>query len=165
MAKKIALYKSHALLQVKKQFEHTDNKVFTIENLDSIENYDVVVLYDYNGKLPDNLENTSILNIHPSLLPAFQGEHAIEQTINAGVKVSGITITNPNTRRIIAQYPVLIGIDTHIQELTQELIKLEQAIVPKVLDSIISDKVFDFADLFHNSCNGCTSCKSCHKDL
>ena len=33
-----------------------------------------------------------IINIHPSLLPAFPGTHAQEDAIRAGVKVSGCTI-------------------------------------------------------------------------
>ena len=33
-----------------------------------------------------------ILNVHPSLLPAFKGAHAIEQAVDAGVKVFGATI-------------------------------------------------------------------------
>lgn len=33
-----------------------------------------------------------ILNIHPSLLPSFPGIRAIEQALNAGVKVAGCTI-------------------------------------------------------------------------
>lgn len=33
-----------------------------------------------------------IINIHPSLLPAFRGARAIEQAMEAGVKVYGVTI-------------------------------------------------------------------------
>ena len=33
-----------------------------------------------------------IINIHPSLLPAFRGANAVEQAIEYGVKVFGITI-------------------------------------------------------------------------
>ena len=33
-----------------------------------------------------------IVNIHPSLLPAFRGAHAIEQALEYGVKVFGVTI-------------------------------------------------------------------------
>lgn len=33
-----------------------------------------------------------IINIHPSLLPAFQGAHAIERALAYGVKVFGVTI-------------------------------------------------------------------------
>ena len=48
-----------------------------------------------------------IVNIHPSLLPAFRGAHAVEQAVAYGVKVYGITIHWVNDQldggRIIAQ--------------------------------------------------------------
>jgi len=34
----------------------------------------------------------AVLNIHPSLLPAFPGVRAIEQAIDYGVKISGVTV-------------------------------------------------------------------------
>jgi phosphoribosylglycinamide formyltransferase-1 len=33
-----------------------------------------------------------IINIHPALLPAFKGAHAVEDAVAYGVKVYGITI-------------------------------------------------------------------------
>ena len=33
-----------------------------------------------------------ILNVHPSLLPAFPGAHAVEQAIEYGVKATGVTV-------------------------------------------------------------------------
>ena len=42
-----------------------------------------VLLEAYGGR---------IVNIHPSLLPAFRGAHAIEQALEYGVKVFGVTI-------------------------------------------------------------------------
>lgn len=48
-----------------------------------------------------------IINIHPSLLPAFRGAHAIEQAFEYGVKVFGVTIHYVDAEldggRIIAQ--------------------------------------------------------------
>lgn len=48
-----------------------------------------------------------VINIHPSLLPAFRGARAVEQAIEYGVKVFGITIhwvdASLDGGRIIAQ--------------------------------------------------------------
>ncbi len=48
-----------------------------------------------------------IINIHPSLLPAFRGARAIEQALEAGVKVFGVTIHEVDASldggRILAQ--------------------------------------------------------------
>ena len=33
-----------------------------------------------------------IVNVHPSLLPAFPGTHAIEQALAAGVETTGVTV-------------------------------------------------------------------------
>lgn len=57
-----------------------------------------VLLNAYRGR---------IINIHPSLLPAFKGAHAVEQAVEYGVKVYGITIhyvdESLDGGRIIAQ--------------------------------------------------------------
>jgi len=56
-----------------------------------------------------------ILNIHPSLLPAFPGLHAVRQAVAAGVRVSGCTVhvvdegTDTGPIVIQAAVPVLEG--------------------------------------------------------
>ena len=65
-----------------------------------------VLLRDYENK---------ILNIHPSLLPAFPGLHAVRQALAAGVRVSGCTVhvvdagTDSGPILIQAAVPVLDG--------------------------------------------------------
>ncbi len=56
-----------------------------------------------------------ILNIHPSLLPAFPGLHAVRQAIAAGVRISGCTVhlvdegTDSGPILLQAAVPVLPG--------------------------------------------------------
>ncbi|MBR1424488.1 hypothetical protein IJ579_02875 [bacterium] len=125
---------------------------FTDEN-----DADIIVYDDFKGKISDNC-----INIHPSLLPAFEGENAIERAFSAGVKVSGVTILKGD--KIIAQYPVLIGIETHMDEFIQDIIDVEKRLVPPVVEAVVNDRVFDFQDLFRNPCShkgGCGGCNHC----
>lgn len=59
------------------------------------------------GEVLLNAYEGRIVNIHPSLLPAFRGAHAIEQALACGVKVFGVTIHYVDATldggRIIAQ--------------------------------------------------------------
>jgi phosphoribosylglycinamide formyltransferase 1 len=56
-----------------------------------------------------------VLNIHPSLLPSFKGHRAIEQALEAGVKITGCTVhyvvNQVDSGEIIMQaaVPVLAG--------------------------------------------------------
>ncbi|MFI3303838.1 MAG: phosphoribosylglycinamide formyltransferase [Rikenellaceae bacterium] len=56
---------------------------------------EVICLAGYMRILTDTLLSAypdRILNVHPSLLPAFKGAHAIEQALAYGVKWFGVTI-------------------------------------------------------------------------
>ena len=56
---------------------------------------DLVCLAGYMRLVGDTLlaaYRGKIINIHPSLLPAFKGAHAVEDAVAYGVKVYGITI-------------------------------------------------------------------------
>jgi phosphoribosylglycinamide formyltransferase 1 len=71
---------------------------------------ELVVLAGYMALLtPDFLARFPghVINVHPALLPAFPGLHAIEQALDYGVKVFGVTVhfvdEGVDTGPIIAQ--------------------------------------------------------------
>jgi len=133
---------------------------------------DLVILTGFTTDiLPENIP-CKVINIHPSLLPAFKEVDALKQSFVSGVKVSGITVhyvENDNFfGKIIAQYPVLIGNGTHYDEFCKEMNILCEKIYPKVIEAVLEDKVFDFDELYQNSCynncnGGCSgNCNTCN---
>lgn len=70
-----------------------------------------------------------IVNIHPSLLPAFKGhKNAIQQAIEFGVKVTGVTLHkidhNMDEGEIIIQRVVLIEPTDNFESLDQKVLKV-----------------------------------------
>ena len=130
---------------------------------DCFKNKDVEIIVCQDKEILRSAQNNEfIIRIHPSLLPAFDCENPIEQAFLSGVKVSGITILVNN--KITAQYPVLIGLETHLDEFKQEIINLEKQLVPAVIEAVIEDRVFDFSDLMRKPCShsgGCSGCRGC----
>src|SRR5690606_17929765 len=82
-----------------------------------------------------------IINIHPSLLPAFPGKDAIGQAMDHGVKVTGVTVhyvdAGMDTGTIIAQQAVEVVEGNRVQ--TEERIHaVEHALYPKALQQLFS---------------------------
>ncbi|MFO1084444.1 MAG: phosphoribosylglycinamide formyltransferase [Reyranellaceae bacterium] len=86
-----------------------------------------------------------IINIHPSLLPAFKGLHVQQQAIDAGVRVSGCTVhwvtADLDSGPIIAQaaVPVLAG-DT-AETLAARILRQEHRLYPLVVRWIAEGRV------------------------
>jgi phosphoribosylglycinamide formyltransferase-1 len=86
-----------------------------------------------------------ILNIHPSLLPAFKGLHAQKQAFEYGVKVAGCTVhfvdEGLDSGPIIIQkcVPVLSG-DTE-ETLTDRILEQEHIIYPEAVRLFVEGKL------------------------
>lgn len=78
-----------------------------------------------------------ILNIHPSLLPAFPGLHAQRQALQYGAKISGCTIhfvdTGIDTGPILVQRAVTIFDNDTEESLTQRILEIEHILYPEAL--------------------------------
>lgn len=83
-----------------------------------------------------------IVNIHPSLLPAFPGKDAIGQAFEAGVKVSGVTVhyvdEGMDTGPIIAQKAVEITEGETRESLEEKIHAVEHQLYPAVLQKLVN---------------------------
>ncbi|MDQ0199502.1 phosphoribosylglycinamide formyltransferase [Neobacillus ginsengisoli] len=90
-----------------------------------------VLLHAYDGK---------IINVHPSLLPAFKGKDAIGQALDYGVKVTGVTVhfvdEGMDTGPIIAQQTVEIVSGETRDTLIKKIQEQEHRLLPEVIQSL-----------------------------
>jgi phosphoribosylglycinamide formyltransferase 1 len=86
-----------------------------------------------------------VLNIHPSLLPAFPGTHSQAQALAYGVKISGCTVhfvdTGTDTGPIVAQTAVPVLDDDTEDTLGGRILAAEHALLPRALQWIAEDRV------------------------
>jgi phosphoribosylglycinamide formyltransferase 1 len=100
----------------------------------------LVVLAGYMALLsPAFLERFAgaVMNVHPSLLPAFPGLHAIEQALAYGVKVFGVTVhfvdAGVDSGPVILQGSVELGEARDPDEVLQALRPIEHALLPEAV--------------------------------
>ena len=83
---------------------------------------------------------TRILNIHPSLLPAYPGKNAYEQAFQANESVSGVTIhfvdSGIDTGQIVIQQSFLREDDDTLEDFKQRGQRLEWELYSKVLKKL-----------------------------
>ncbi len=121
---------------------YSSKEQFEAALLEIIREYqcDCIVLAGYMRVLtPYFIRNAGrpILNIHPSLLPAFPGLHAQRQALDYGVRYSGCTVhfvdEGVDTGPIIMQAVVPVYPDDDEESLSQRILQEEHRIYPQVL--------------------------------
>ncbi len=84
-----------------------------------------------------------IINIHPSLLPAFPGLGAWKQALTGGVKVTGCTVhyvdAGMDTGPIISQRTVSVLPDDTPETLHARIQKEEHALYPEALQMVLDN--------------------------
>jgi phosphoribosylglycinamide formyltransferase 1 len=86
-----------------------------------------------------------VINVHPALLPAFPGLHAVEQALAYGVKVFGVTVhfvdDGVDTGPVILQRAVELP-DVHSpQEVMDRLQPIEHELLPEAVRLIAAGAV------------------------
>lgn len=86
-----------------------------------------------------------IINIHPSLLPAFPGLHAQKQALEYGVKVTGCTIhfvdEKVDSGVILLQKPVKVLDSDSEKTLSERILREEHSLYPQAIRLIAEKRV------------------------
>jgi phosphoribosylglycinamide formyltransferase-1 len=86
-----------------------------------------------------------IVNVHPALLPAFPGVGAIEQALQHGVKVIGVTVhfvdEGVDSGPIILQEPLPLSYPVHIAEVEESVHRIEHRLLPEVVRLLAAGRV------------------------
>ena len=86
-----------------------------------------------------------VINIHPTLLPAFPGVHAHKQTFDYGVKIAGCTVhfvdAGVDTGPVIAQAAVAVQDDDDEEALRARILAEEHRLLPAVVRAIAERRV------------------------
>jgi len=109
---------------------------------------DYIALAGYMRKVgPELIEAfpNRVVNLHPALLPAFQGGQAIAEAFAYGVKVTGVTVhfvdAEYDTGPIIAQRPVALVEGESLEQLTERIHAVEHVLYPEVLQLLAEGRV------------------------
>lgn len=93
------------------------------------------LLSEYEGR---------IVNIHPSLLPAFPGKDAVGQALDAKAEVTGVTVhfvdSGMDTGPIIAQKTVPINKEDTRETLQERIQQVEHQLFPSVLHQLFNQE-------------------------
>ncbi|NLO83393.1 MAG: phosphoribosylglycinamide formyltransferase [Clostridiales bacterium] len=135
--------------------DYNSDHAFNIAILETLRRYDVelVVLAGYLSILsPDVVKAypNRIINIHPSLIPAFcgkgyYGERVHRAVLDYGVKVTGATVhfvdEGTDTGPIILQQAVMVMDDDDVHSLAQRVLEVEHRLLCRAVKLFIEGKL------------------------
>ena len=108
------------------------------------ERIELIVLAGYMRIIKSELLNRfkdRILNIHPSLLPAFPGLNPIKQALDYGVKIAGCTVHRVDEKidhgKILGQRHVPVTEKDTLDTLEAKIHAQEHKLYPKVLKEVV----------------------------
>lgn len=106
---------------------------------------DIVVLAGFMRVLTEGFVKKyygRLINIHPALLPAFPGAHAIKDAWDAKVKETGVTVhfvdTGVDTGPVILQRKVPVLPNDTLETLETRIHQAEYEIYPEALNLVLS---------------------------
>jgi phosphoribosylglycinamide formyltransferase-1 len=128
----------------------SERKSYDAETVAILRSYKVelVVLAGFMRILTDVMVNAfpnAIMNIHPALLPSFQGLHAQQQALDYGVRISGCTVhfvdCGTDTGPIIMQSVVPVEQDDTEETLSARIQKAEHQTFAAAIKLFVEGKI------------------------
>jgi phosphoribosylglycinamide formyltransferase-1 len=124
-----------------KSREHYDEALVTLINE---YNPDLVVLCGFMRILtPIFTSKIRAINLHPSLLPAFKGAHAIEQSFESREKICGVSVhwvsDELDGGEIILQKSFTKNPQDNLEEFSAKIRAIEHEILPLSVIKILND--------------------------
>lgn len=84
-----------------------------------------------------------VLNTHPALLPAFKGDHAVQDALDYGVKITGCTIhvatKELDEGRILAQEAVTVLPGDTKETLHERIKQVERKLYPQTIRQYVEE--------------------------
>jgi phosphoribosylglycinamide formyltransferase 1 len=78
-----------------------------------------------------------MINVHPSLLPAFPGVRAVEQALEYGVGVTGVTVhlvdEGVDSGPIVLQAPLELSYPADVADVARRLHEIEHRLLPRAV--------------------------------
>jgi phosphoribosylglycinamide formyltransferase-1 len=137
-------------VQVVDHRQHADRRAFDAVVVEALRarGVGVVVLAGFMRLLTGVLLDAfpmRVVNVHPSLLPAFPGVHSQKQALDYGVRVAGCTVhfvdAGTDTGPIIAQAAVPVEDDDDEESLRLRILAREHDLLPRVLQWLAEGRV------------------------
>ena len=121
--------KSNISYEIIKNSDYENKEHFEEEIINTIKKYDIelIVMAGWMKIMSSKFVNTfknKIINIHPSLLPAFKGINAIKEAITNGSKITGCSVhfvdAEVDSGSLIMQAALSISDEDNIDSITKE---------------------------------------------
>jgi phosphoribosylglycinamide formyltransferase-1 len=86
-----------------------------------------------------------VINVHPSLLPAFPGRLALEDALAAGVRETGVTVfvvdDGVDTGPVLAQQRIPVEYDDRLATLRARIQAVEHRLLPETVRAIAEGRI------------------------
>lgn len=129
---------------------YADRRAYDAKTVEILNGYkvDLVILAGFMRILTDVMVDAfpnAMMNIHPALLPSFQGLHAQQQALDYGVRYTGCTVhfvdAGTDTGPIILQTVVPVEQDDTEQSLSARIQKAEHQTFAAAIKLFVEGKI------------------------